>query len=184
MDFLLQLWGGSFSLLSKICLSQSSTRLRRLGWWLNITCQPPWIIILIQQHNWMAGAVEAGGIPAMVLGLIKSREPARPIPASVERGVAIFSYGLAAAGVSYSLYDFHGLTSFTQVLELFSMTGYLLGNYWLAKGQARGWLGQGLNNVSVGVLMAVEGKPWLALQQAIALIFVVRGYLRSKQHGG
>ena len=76
MDLLLQIWGGSCYLSNKILFSvaesQSESIKRKLkifGWLTYLLGVPAWVIILVSHNDWIAASIEAGGIPAMLLGL-------------------------------------------------------------------------------------------------------------------
>ena len=86
MEFVLQIWGGLFYLTNKICFAfaegndkKRKRQLKIIGWVIYILGVPAWITILVIKHDWIAASMEAGGIPAMLLGLItvykKSEKP-------------------------------------------------------------------------------------------------------------
>lgn len=186
MDLILQIWGGLFYLTNKICLSlaegKESARKRQLkimGWIVYILGVPAWVIILGIQHNWIAAAIETGGVPAMLLGLFtvykKSENPNKLFDITA----SLFTYFFIVLGTGYSLYDYGGITSLTQVLEIVVMIGFLTGSYLLAKNVTCGWLFFMLMNGSMGTLMMIQNKPILALQQIISLCFVVYGFMTA-----
>ena len=77
MDIFLQIWGGGCYLLNKILLSRAegkdeSTKLRIWGWFVYLVGLPAWVIILVLKNDWIAATIEAGGAPAMLLGLMVS----------------------------------------------------------------------------------------------------------------
>ncbi len=79
MDIVLQIWGGLFYLLNKILFSVSEAKgnllkakLKMYAWSAYIIGAPAWIFLLVEKDNWIAASVEAGGIPAMLLGLYKT----------------------------------------------------------------------------------------------------------------
>jgi len=72
-----------------------------------------------------------------------------------------------------SLYDFGGVTSITQWLELGVSVGFLTGTYLLAHQNPRGFFGFMVMNSSNAVLMTIQDKPLLAIQQIASLLFVV-----------
>jgi len=79
-------------------------------------------------------------------------------------------------GVGYSLYDYGGITSETQVLEIGVMIGFLIGTYLLAKKNSYGWLFFMLMNASMAALMLLQHKPLLGMQQLVSLCFVIYGF--------
>ena len=185
MDLLLQIWGGSFYLTNKICFAlaegrqdhQKKRSLKLFGWFIYILGVPAWVTILIMKHNWIAASIEAGGLPAMLFGLLnvytKNKKPNK----TFDYIVSLFTYGSILLGVGYSLYDFGGIVSISQVLEIGVMTGFLFGSYLLAKNNVNGWLFFMLMNGSMGTLMLIQNKPILMLQQGISLCFVVYGFI-------
>ncbi|MBN2232456.1 MAG: nicotinamide mononucleotide transporter [Deltaproteobacteria bacterium] len=183
MSLILQLWGGLFYLTNKICfaLAEGSARTRRrqlkiAGWAIYILGVPAWVIILVDKHNWIAAAIEAGGVPAMLLGLYNAHHHGASHHQFFDRTTSLCTYAFILLGVGYSLHDYGGITSCSQVLEIGVTTGFLLGSYLLAVGNGTGWLLFMLMNGSMGTLMAIQSKPILALQQVVSLGFVVYGF--------
>ena len=84
-------------------------------------------------------------------------------------------------GVGYSIKDYGGITSLSQVLEIGVTVGFLLGSYLLAKNNRFGWLFFMLMNGSMASLMLLQNKPLLAIQQIASLCFVIYGFYASKK---
>lgn len=184
MDVFLQVWGGLFYLANKglfsVAETQHSTqrqrRLKIIGWLVYILGVPPWVIILVGHDNWIAASIEAGGIPAMVFGLyVLVKQEALNL--LFDKLTSLITYCFILFGVSYSFYEYGGITSVTQWLEMGVMVGFLLGGYLLAKGHIGGWLCFAVMNLSMGSLMLLQGKPILAIQQGVSLCFVLFGLL-------
>lgn len=186
MDLILQIWGGSFYLANKIFLalgvgkeSQRRRRFKILGWTIYLLGAPAWVIILIVNRHWIAASIEAGGVPSMLFGLYnvckKSENPDR----FFDVVTSVITYTFVIFGAGYSLYDYGGITSVSQMLEIGIMVGFLLGSYLLAKNYTSGWLFFMLMNGSMGSLMTIQNKPILAIQQAISLCFVIYGFIAS-----
>ena len=188
MDLFLQAWGGGLYLLHKIFFAlaegKSAARkraMRLIGWTVYILGVPAWVIILVSKHNWIAASIEAGGVPAMLFGLYNVYRD-DDIPNRVFDLVAsVFTYSFLVLGVSYSIYDYGGLVSTTQLLEIGVMIGFLVGSYLLAKKNAQGWLFFMLMNGSMATLMLLQHKPLLTAQQLTSLCFVIYGYLVSRR---
>jgi len=186
MDLILQIWGGLFYLINKICFAfaegkeeDKKRQLKIIGWVIYILGVPAWVIILFLKHNWIAASIEFGGIPAMLLGLFtvyKNHDKPNRI---FDMVASFFTYAFIAFGTSYSIYDYHGITSVSQCLEIGVMIGFLLGSYLLAKNNTYGWLFFMLMNGSMGALMIIQGKPILALQQTASFCFVVFGFISA-----
>ncbi len=183
MDLILQAWGGSFYLINKIFFALAEGKkektkrwLKLSGWIIYILGVPAWVIILINKHDWIAAAIEAGGLPAMLFGLVYVYQNTA-YPNKTFDWIALLStYGFLLFGVCYSIYDYGGLSSVSQLLEIGVMVGFLSGSYLLAKNNSYGWLFFVLMNASMGSLMALQRKPILAAQQLVSLYFVLYGF--------
>lgn len=185
-DLLLQLWGGGFYLLNKILFSVAEgreqglkRRLKIAGWVIYLAGVPAWVIILIGKHNWIAASIESGGVPAMLFGLYNVFHSERRLNQVFDRFASLCTWAAIALGVGYSFYDYGGLSSLTQFLEIGVMVGFLLGSYLLAKSNHKGWLFFMLMNGSMATLMFVQAKPFLAGQQLVSLCFVIYGFIAS-----
>ncbi len=183
MSLFLQIWGGSFYLTNKILLALAEsrpTKSKRLfklaGWSIYILGVPAWVIILISKQNWIAASIEIGGVPSMFLGLYNVYN-GKGSSAKVFDTIALsVTYVSLVIGVGYSMLEYGGLNSVTQLLELIVMIGFLLGSYFLAKNRSFGWLFFMLMNGSMATLMFIQNKPILSIQQLFSLCFVVYGY--------
>lgn len=182
----LEIWAGFFYLCNKIFLlfaeknrNQPGERKWRISAWaVYLVGLPAWVIIFIFGRNWIAAALEAGGAPAMLLGLILAIK-------GIEKGtikwldyIALFA---VIVGIGYSLYDYRGLNTITQFLELSMVTGFLIGTYLLAKRKPAGYLFFMLMNGSNGTLMFLEHHPWLVVQQIISIGFVISAFIFAQQ---
>jgi len=188
MDIILQAWGGGFYLLNKIFLAlaegteQKARRsLKIAGWLIYILGVPAWVIILVSKHDWIAAAIEAGGVPSMLFGLFTVYQNADEPNTIFDLTAALFTYGFLIIGVFYSLYDYGGITSASQLLEIGVMVGFLIGSYLLAKSNLYGWLFFMLMNGSMASLMFMQNKPLLTGQQIISLCFVVYGFAVARK---
>ncbi|NNL43576.1 MAG: hypothetical protein HKO79_13900 [Desulfobacterales bacterium] len=184
MDLILQIWGGSFYLINKICFAiaegkerNRNRQLRIVGWAIYILGVPAWVIILIIKHDWIAASIEVGGVPAMLFGLFNAYKNSEKPNRFFDIIASFFTYTFILFGTSYSLYDYRGITSISQLLEIGVMIGFLLGSYLLAKNKTYGWLFFMLMNLSMGTLMIIQNKPILAIQQAVSFCFVVYGFI-------
>ena len=183
MEFVLQIWGGLFYLTNKICFAfaegndkKRKRQLKIIGWVIYILGVPAWITILIIKHDWIAASMEAGGIPAMLFGLVTVYKNSEKPNRFFDFIASFFTYAFIIFGTSYSLYDYGGITSMSQLLEIGVMIGFLLGSYLLAKNKSSGWLFFMIMNGSMGALMIVQSNPILAFQPAVSLCFVVYGF--------
>jgi hypothetical protein len=186
MDWILQVWGGSFYLLNKVLFSlaegrraERQRRLRIAGWVIYILGVPAWVIILIGKHDWIAASIEAGGLPAMLFGLYNVYfNPEKPNSA-FNLIAKLCTYSFLFFGVIYSLFDFGGVRAWSQVLEIGVMVGFLLGSFLLAQKKIYGWVFFMLMNISMASLMFLQNKPFLSFQQLISLCFVIYGFVRA-----
>jgi len=184
----LQIWGGSFYLLNKIffVFAEGKTpskkrQLRLIGWIIYILGVPAWVIILVSKHNWIAASMEAGGVPAMMFGLYNAYHDVVHPSKVLDRITSTITYAMLIFGVSYSFYDYGGISSLTQFLEIGTTAGFLLGSYLLAKKDSKGWLFFMLMNGCMASLMFVHHKPLLALQQLTSLCFVIYGFSAARK---
>jgi len=184
MDLLLQVWGGAFYLGNKILFSIAEGKQAALkrkikvwAWIIYILGVPAWVIILLGHQNWIAASIEAGGVPAMLLGLYNTYYDNQDHGNSklnrfFNRLVALCTYSSLLFGLSYSVFIHAGIVSISQVLEIGVMMGFLLGSYAIAKNNPAGWLFFMLMNLSMATLMLLQDKPILMVQQLVSLCFV------------
>lgn len=187
MDLFLQIWGGACYLSNKILFSISENKnelsrrkLKIFGWIIFILGVPAWVTILILNNNWIAASIEAGGIPAMILGLYNTIHHHQKPNRTFDRIVAFCTYSSLIFGLSFSFYLHGGITSISQILEIGVMVGFLFGSFLLAKNNSTGWLFFMLMNICMATLMLLQGKQVLMLQQLVSLCFVIYGYIKSK----
>jgi len=183
MDFVLQIWGGGLYLLNKalfaVAEGRGENRKRRFriaGWIVYILGVPAWVIILIGKHDWMAASIEAGGVPAMLFGLLNACQNSETTNTIFDSFASFSTYAFCILGICYSLYDYGGLASASQLLEMNVMIGFLVGSYLLAKKNRYGWLFFMLMNASMASLMLIQHKPILSIQQMVSLCFVIYGF--------
>ncbi|MDH3353875.1 MAG: hypothetical protein OEL79_01525 [Chromatiales bacterium] len=185
MDIFLQAWGGIFYLANKIYFSLSETKIgdkknqfKLIAWSTYLIGVPAWIVLLIGKNDWIAASIEAGGIPAMLLGLYKTfyKTPASPL---VELAVKYITYFAIAFGVFISVQHYGGITSISQFLEIGVTLGFLMGSYLMTQHNSNGYLFFVLMNLSMASLMFLQDKNILMVQQLVSLLFVIYGYSQS-----
>ena len=186
MDIILQAWGGGFYLLNKIFLAlaegkkpKTKRQLKIIGWIIYILGVPAWVIILFSKHAWIAASVEVGGVPSMLLGVLTAYRSDDSSTRALDLTASISTYVFLILGVCYSVYDYRGITSISQLLEMGVMFGFLAGSYLLAKNNSSGWLFFILMNGSMAALMFMQHKPLLSIQQLVSLGFVLYGFTVS-----
>ena len=178
-NLFLQLWGGLY-IINKVFFSISERssndeikkKWRILAWFFYLIAFPAWVIVFALEHNWVAAFVELGGAPAMLVGLIVALRGQGTEPRWLDY-VAQFS---VIIGLGFSLYDFGGITSLNQILELCVSAGFLAGTYVLAKEKSSGYLWFILANISCSILMYRESFLLLMVQQILSLVFVIDAY--------
>lgn len=187
MNIFLQWWGGAFYLFNKTFFSlmergrsdNTKRRWRIWSWIVYIVGLPAWAIIFVIERNWIAASLEIGGLPSMILGLtIALQGSDRKSP----KWLNYLALVCVALGTAYSLYDFGGLTTLNQFFELMLTAGYLIGTYLLAKKRPSGYAWFMIMNVACGWLMWIEHYPWLALQQAISLGFIIDAFIMERKN--
>jgi len=185
-DLFLQIWGGFFYLLAKILLAfaegaNNSRKLRIVGWFSYLLGIPAWVILLAGKDNWVVASIDLGTVPSMILGIITAWKQNIKVNKVFDIFVKVFTFFMIVVGVLYSVYIFHGITTFSQVLEILVTFGFLLGSYLLAKNNYNGWLLFMLMCASMGTLLLIQDKILLVFQQGISLVVIVFGYVRAIQ---
>jgi hypothetical protein len=188
MDLILQIWGGGFYLINKVLFSVAEAKpaeikksIKIKAWIIYILGVPAWVTILIGHQNWIAASIEAGAIPAMLLGLYNTYYDNKKHNRWFNRIVACSTYGSLAFGLIYSMVTHGGIVSVSQILEIGVMMGFLLGSYAIAKNNPVGWLFFMLMNLSMASLMLLQDKPILMVQQLVSLFFVVYALIQSRR---
>ncbi len=185
IEISLQAWGGLFYLLNKACFSQAERsktinerRIWRIrSWIVYLTGLPAWVMIFISERNWIAAGVESGGAPAMIGGLIIALHGHGTAPKRLDS----LSKAGVFIGLTLSVYEFGGLTTINQFLELGIAAGFLIGTYLMAKDNVQGYIWLMIGNVSCASLMGLEGFYILMIQQLISLIFVTDGFIYRRK---
>lgn len=88
---------------------------------------------------------------------------------------------LILVGFGISLYDFGGITTFNQVLEIGLVAGFLVGTYLLAHNKPFGYLWYVLMHVSCAWLMKIENRELLFYMQLLSLVFIFDAYLMTRR---
>ena len=179
-DVMLQIWGGLCYLLNKICFSRAERSRTGAGrkqwrvrsWGVYLAGLPAWVAVFLSKHDWIAAGVESGGAPAMLAGLLIALRGRGAEP----RWLDMVSKLAVVLGLALSVYEFGGINTLGQFLELGIAAGFLLGTYLAAHNQAQGYLWLMLGNLSCAALMGRQGFSILMVQQLLSLAFVVDAY--------
>jgi hypothetical protein len=182
LNIILQLWGGTFYLLNKLFFSKAERAVnqrhrqkwRLRAWTAYLVGLPPWVFIFISERNWIAAAVESGGVPAMLIGLIAARQDHTQLHEYV--WLDHLAKLMILIGLGLSLYEFNGLATLNQFLELGIAAGFLMGTYLLAKSNPQGYFWLKAGNISAALLMMRQGYFLLMAQQVISLSLVIDAY--------
>jgi hypothetical protein len=187
MDIAIQVWSAGMYLMNKVFFAVAEgrpdavrRRFKLWGWGVYILGVPGWVVILAGHHNWIAASIEAGGLPSMVLGFASVYFKDKPPNRFLNTAAKVCVYISLAAGITYSVIDYGGITSVRQILEMAAMAGFLVGSYLLAGNNRSGWLCFMVMNICMGILLQIQGKPLLALQQVASLSFVIYGYVKAR----
>lgn len=147
----------------------------KLAWMAYLIGLPPWVFIFITERNWIAAAVESSGVPAMLIGLSAAWQGYSRLHESI--WLDHIARLMIIIGLGLSFYDFGGLTTFNQILELGIAAGFLMGTYLLAKSKPQGYFWLLVGNVSAASLMMRQGYYLLMAQQILSLSLVFDAYL-------
>lgn len=189
VNLTLLMWvGGSGYLLNKIAffaLERSSSqqlkrRLRIFAWLAYMVGLPAWVFIFIQNDppNWIAALSEAGGFPAMLMGLLIAIRGKGKSPKWLDH----FSKMAIVLGVAVSWWDLGGIHTINQALEIGIILGYLVGTYLLAKQNHTGYLAFMVMNLCCLSLMFYQGYPILGIQQIISFFFVLGAFISNQRN--
>jgi hypothetical protein len=140
---------------------------------------PPWVLIFISERNWIAAAVESSGAPAMLIGLIAAWRGQAQFDEFI--WLDHFAKLMVIIGIGLSFYDFGGLVTLNQFLELGIAAGFLLGTYLLAKSKPQGYFWLTVGNISAASLMMRQGYVLLMTQQMMSLILVMDAYRAQRR---
>lgn len=184
---LLQVWGGLFYLLNKLFFSiaersnhiKFQQKSRVYAWAAYMTGLPAWVFVFISEHNWIAAAIESSGVPAMIMGLYYALKESRE--QSYNAWLDYISRFMIILGLGLSIYDFGGLTTFNQLLELGIALGFIFGTYFLAKFKARGYFWFMFGNIAAAALMMRQGYYVLMTQQLLSFGIVLDAYFVRKK---
>jgi hypothetical protein len=180
----LQIWGGTGYFLAKVLLVRAEfvdndRNLRLTGWIVYLLGLPAWIILLASRQNWIASAIETAGVPAIILGIVMTWRQNNNPNKIIDWSIRVFTCLMIILGVSYSIYTFNGIRTFSQILEIIIIFGYLVSNYLLAKRNPFAWLMFMVGLISMSVLMYIQDKPILCIQQLISLIPAIIGFIKN-----
>jgi hypothetical protein len=184
METFLQIWGGIGYFLAKVLLVRAEfvnndRNLRLTGWIVYLLGLPAWVILLVSRQNWIASAIETAGIPAIILGIVMTWRQNNNPNKIIDWSIRTFTCLMIILGVSYSIYTFNGIRTFSQILEIIIIFGYLVSNYLLAKRNPFAWLMFMVGLISMSVLMYIQDKPILCIQQLISLIPAIIGFIKN-----
>ncbi|MDR2730490.1 MAG: multidrug transporter [Treponema sp.] len=181
MEIFLQWWGGTGYLLSKIFIVraeflENGRNWRLIGWITYLSALPAWVVLLACRQDWIASAVETAGIPSIILGIVITWKQNNNPNKYIDWSIRIFTGIMILLGLLSSIYTFGGIKTFSQVLEIIIIFGYLVSNYLLARRSPFAWLMFMAGLISMSILMYIQNKPILCIQQLVSLIPVIIGF--------
>ena len=169
------IWESVYKFLESLNINE--TKLKTWAWASLLIGIPFWLILFKIQNNSIALALEASAIPSIVIGLIFSVKGLDKKEPFWIKYVVICSivYGLHQS-ISY----YNGINNEIQITEIIMAFTFLIGNYYLTKGQNICYLYYILMHISCIYLMYLNEYHGLMVQQLISIIFVVDAYIISK----
>jgi hypothetical protein len=182
MEMFLQWWGGIGYLLSKVFIVYSEfpangKNWRLAGWFVYLLALPAWVILLASRQNWIASAVETAGVPSIILGIVITWKQNNNPNKYIDWSIRIFTGIMILLGVVSSIITFGGIKTISQMLEIIIIFGYLVSNYLLARRNPFAWLMFMTGLISMSILMYIQQKPILCIQQLVSLIPVIIGFI-------
>ena len=183
MELFLQYWGGVQYLLSKILIVRAEflkndRNVRLAGWIAYLLGLPAWVILLASKQNWIAAASETAGIPSALFGIVLTWKQSTKPNKYIDWAIRIFTGVMIVLGVIFSVYTFKGIRTFSQVLEIIIICGFLASNYLLAKRNPFAWLVFMVVIICMGTLQLIQNKPILFIQQILSFITVTIGFIQ------
>jgi hypothetical protein len=182
VNLFLQFAGGLFYLLNKVFFAmaertkghRNQQKWRMAAWMFYLIGVPFWVSIFISEHNWIAAAVETSGVPAILMGYIIVWRGNGTL--GLCRGLNYLAQCMIVTGLCLSLYDFGGLITFNQVMEIGIASGFLFGTYFLAKSKSAGYIWLTVGNACAALLMMWQEYYVLMGQQIISILLVSDAY--------
>lgn len=177
MEALLLITGGSLYLSSKTFLfsgelskdEMKSKESRLLSWIFCLTASMPIFFWFLNHGNYIASLIIlASGFVAAIHILMTAmnwKESAKK--------TTIATCIIVATSLPFSLHEFQGITTQTQMIEIAMAVGFLFGTYLLGIRDVRGHLGIAVMDVSSGALFFIQGYNLMAFQQAISVCLVI-----------
>lgn len=157
-----------FATAERASSDQYKQRWRTAAWIVYLLGVTPWVTIFITERNWIAAAVESGGVPAMLMGLINVIRKEQN--STLSRLLDIIAKVMIVAGLGISLYDFGGITTVNQIIELGIAAGFLFGTYFMAKLSSAGYIWLLVGNTTAALLMMRQEYYILMAQQLLSMI--------------
>jgi hypothetical protein len=184
MEIILQYWGGIGYFLAKAFLlcaefTEKNRKFRLIGWFVYLLGLPAWVILLAGARNWAATAMEAASIPSIILGIIMAWKQYDKPNIIIDWSIRVFICLVILCGIFYSIYTFHGIRTFSQVLEIITVICYLISVYLLAKRNPFAWLMLMAGHSCMSILMYIQDKPILCIQQIISVIIAMIGLIKN-----
>lgn len=164
----------------KVELSKTKRLVLISAWAIYILGLPLWLVVFYHNDNFIAGAIEFSGLPAMTLGLvnaIKKQDKKAP------RWLLTLSFIFMVVGSLLSFHVLGTLTSVKQLLEFTLSVTFLVGTFRLSLKPNRrdGYLWYIVMHSSCAALMYIQHSPHLFWMQIVSIIFIVYAYFKSRK---
>lgn len=186
---LLQIFAGGFYFLNKVFLLLvylvPNKRIKTTNILASIVYPfglPFWIIIFYLEKDFIALSLELGGLFSMILSIRTSTKGKDNKTVLYEKICLYITFFFLVFGTFSSLYTHSGITSFTQVLEIFIVVGFLVGTYKMARQSSEVYYWFSFMNLSCATLMLIQENPILFGFQICSLICMVTGAYLSRKN--
>ncbi len=184
MDIFLQVWGGTWYLLSKFCWSRverNKGRQKRiwevLAWSTYLVGIPAVVALLAARDNWIFAGLEVGNSPTVVSGLIQAFCGTKPRKNQLLR---YFLIGVVVVGLGCSVYKNGGINEAKQWLEIGAVVATFVGTYRIKRKHGDGYLWYVFMCLCTGMLMLIDHRRLFAGQQALSIMFIGDAYVMRK----
>jgi hypothetical protein len=149
---------------------------RKLAWATYLVGLPPVVAIFAVEQNWLFAAIEVGGAPAMMCGLVAAFSRKDP-PAWLDQ-LALIAIPI---GIIASLWNLGLSKPLAQGLEVAGSIGFLVGTYLLAKDREEGYRWFLVMNLATGILLGMQGYYLFVPQQILSIILIADAHRVRKR---
>lgn len=149
--------------------SAEKARVYHKASWYTVAMGLPFVTaVLISEKDWIFGLFELAVLPAIVVALMRARSGGLTEPSWTMTLIYISS----VCGALISRYDLGTITSLHQLLEIASVSTFLIGTHLLAREQRIGYMFYILMHLAAGSLLFLQHHFWFAAQQVASIVAV------------